>query len=213
MGDYIMKEIFSWTRVIVVVFHIVGLIGMIVPSFQPFFQLLTPFHLIVCTLILLVFHLEWNNQFVFFLLLSYLVGFLAEVMGVKTGFPFGNYEYSGVLGLQLWEVPLMIGVNWFLLVYITGSLLHGRMPYYVAAVIGALIMVLMDVLIEPVAVKLNFWQWENGEIPISNYIGWFGVALILQFFYHRLKFRKENPMSVVLLISLILFFAALNLLL
>jgi uncharacterized membrane protein len=210
MKEYLKVSVVSWTRIIVVVFHIVGLIGMKIPSLLPIFQLLTPFHLLVCTTVLLVFHRDWNKNFILFLILSISLGFLSEVLGVKTGFPFGNYYYSEVLGLQLWEVPLIIGVNWFLLVYITGALFHEKKPFFLAAILGAALLVLIDVLIEPVAVKLNFWQWEDDEIPLSNYIGWFGVAFILQCFYHGLNFQKENPMSDVLIISLIVFFAALN---
>jgi uncharacterized membrane protein len=200
-------------KIVVVVFHLVGLAGMMISEARPIFQLLTPFHLLVCTVLLLSVHKDWNLNFILFLVLSFTLGFLSEVLGVKTGFPFGNYHYSEVLGFQLWEVPVIIGVNWFLLVYLTGSILQGKVPYYWAALIAAILMVIIDVLIEPVAIKLNFWQWEEAKIPLSNYLGWFGVALILHYLYHRLKFHKENPLNWVLLMSLILFFVSLNFLL
>ena len=200
-------------KIIVVVFHLVGLIGMTVPALKPLFQLLTPFHLLICTFILLSFHQDWGKAFKIFVVIAFTVGFSSEVLGVKTGFPFGDYAYSEVLGFQLFEVPLLIGVNWFLLVYLTGALLQGRVSWYLAAVFGAIIMVGLDILIEPVAVKLNFWQWEGAEIPLSNYVAWFVVALIIQIFYHRQKFQKENPLAGVLLMSLVVFFLALNLLL
>jgi uncharacterized membrane protein len=38
---------------------------------------------------------------------------------------------------------------------------------------AALLMVALDVLIEPVAVALDFWQWENAVIPIQNFVMWF----------------------------------------
>jgi len=209
----IFKDRLLVMKIIVVVFHLVGLIGMTVPALKPLFQLLTPFHLLICTFILLSFHRDWGKAFQIFVVIAFTVGFSSEVLGVKTGFPFGDYAYSEVLGFQLFEVPLLIGVNWFLLVYLTGALLQGRVSWYLAAVFGAIMMVGLDILIEPVAVKLNFWQWEGAEIPLSNYVAWFVVALIIQIFYHRQKFQKENPLAGVLLMSLVVFFLALNLLL
>ena len=40
-------------------------------------------------------------------------------------------------------------------------------------------MVLLDIMIEPVAIELDFWQWEGGNIPLQNYLMWFIVALFM----------------------------------
>ena len=93
-------------------------------------------------------------------------------MGVHTGFPFGSYSYGPVLGFQLFEVPLMIGVNWLLLVYMTGNLFRESIANdWLAAALSASVMVLLDIAIEPVAVALDFWTWEGDIIPLSNFIG------------------------------------------
>ena len=133
---------------------------------------------------------------------------------MHTGFPFGNYSYGPVLGFQLFEVPLLIGVNWLLLVYVCGEIFHNRIKNdFLAAGLGSLLMVLLDVLIEPVAVKLDFWSWENEVIPLSNFIGWFGIAFIILLIYRKLTFDKSNVLSLYLLINLAIFFLLLNLLL
>ncbi|MGY6558898.1 MAG: carotenoid biosynthesis protein [Nitritalea sp.] len=194
--------------------HLAGVVGMSVPALQPIFQLLTPFHLLACLLALLYFHRDWSLGFVFFLSASFIIGFGSEVMGVKTGFPFGSYSYGPVLGWQLWEVPILIGVNWMLLVYISAHVVRRfAAQKYLQVILASTLMVLLDFLIEPVAIALDFWSWENTAVPVSNYIGWFGVAVLIQAIYAYSKFEKQNPLADFLLLNLAFFFLILNFLL
>jgi putative membrane protein len=196
---------------IVTVLHIVGIAGMSIPAVRPIFQILTPFNLLLSLGVLMLFHTDWNKSFLFFMLFAFTIGFGSEVLGVHTGFPFGNYSYGPVLGPKLFEVPLMIGVNWLILVYLSGNLLHERIKNdWLAAIGSACLMVGIDFLIEPVAVALDFWSWESGIIPLSNYFGWFGTAFIIQVIYRKMKFQKANSISLFLLMNIIIFFASLN---
>jgi len=197
-------------KFIIAIFYIVGIIGMAVPAVRPFFQILTPFHLILSTVILLLFHKEWSTNFYIFSFLAFTIGFGAEVVGVQTGLIFGDYTYGTVLGPKLLGVPLMIGVNWFLLVYVTGALLQEYVSNDIlAAIIAALLMVFLDFLIEPVAIALDFWTWHSDDVPLSNYLGWFAVAFLIQLIYRKLKFSKDNPIAKFLLICLVVFFGIL----
>ena len=201
-------------KLVITVFYAVGIIGMMIPAFRPAFQMLTPFHLLLSLGILFLFHRDWNLGFLIFAAAAFLLGYGSEVMGVHTGFPFGNYSYGPVLGFQLFEVPLMIGVNWLLLVYMTGNLFNERVSNdMLAAALSASLMVLLDVAIEPVAVALDFWTWEGDIIPLSNFIGWFGVAFLIQLIYRKVVFDKSNAISFYLLLHMAAFFVLLNLLL
>ncbi|WP_373521246.1 carotenoid biosynthesis protein [Aquiflexum sp.] len=198
-------------KLIISVFYLVGIIGMSFPVLKPYFQALTPFHLLLSLGILLLFHSDWNRYFMGFSISAYLIGFGSEVLGVHTGFPFGNYEYGSVLGIKLLDVPLMIGVNWLLLVYLTGNLFEKRVDNdFLAAALGAGLMVIIDFIIEPVAIGLEFWSWEGEIIPLSNYMGWFVVAYFIHLIYRRAMFEKKNLISGFLLLNLIIFFAVLN---
>ena len=198
-------------KLIISVFYLVGIIGMSMPTFRPYFQVLTPFHLLLSLGILLLFHSDWNRSFLVFSILAFVIGFGSEVLGVHTGFPFGNYSYGFVLGIKLFEVPLMIGINWLLLVYLTGNLMENWVRNdFLAAGLGAGLMVAIDFLIEPVAIGLDFWTWEGGKIPFSNYIGWFGVAFLIHMIYRKSLFNKKNPISRFLMLNLIAFFVGLN---
>ncbi|WP_291784498.1 carotenoid biosynthesis protein [Cecembia sp.] len=200
-----------WVKILVSVFYLVGIVGMAIPDVRPFFQTLTPFHLLLTLGVMFWFHKDWNKNFLVFAALAWFLGYGSEVMGVHTGFPFGNYNYGPVLGIKLMEVPLMIGVNWLLLIYLTGSILNRLINIdWLAASIGAITMVSIDYAIEPVAIALDFWSWEGGIIPLSNYIGWFGVAFIIHMIYRKLQFKKENKIAVFLLANLVAFFLILN---
>jgi putative membrane protein len=196
---------------IISAFYVSGIIGLSIPIVRPYFQMMTPFTLILSLGILLLFHCGWNKSFGVFAVLAIILGFGSEVMGVHTGFPFGNYEYGETLGLKLFEVPLVIGVNWLLLVYLTGNLFSSIVKHDgLAAGLAALLMVAVDFLIEPVAVNLDFWSWAGDIIPLSNYFGWVGVSFIIQILYRKFNFLKENMISSYLLINLVTFFAILN---
>lgn len=198
-------------KLIIFVFYLVGIIGMSLPVLKPYFQALTPFHLLLSLGILLLFHTDWNRSFILFSILAFLIGFGSEVLGVHTGFPFGNYAYGSVLGIKLLEVPLMIGVNWLLLVYLTGNIFEKKVNNdFFAAALGASLMVGIDFMIEPVAIGLEFWSWEEGVIPLSNYIGWFAVAYCIHLIYRKANFQKENLISGFLMLNLIIFFVVLN---
>ena len=47
---------------------------------------------------------------------------IAETIGVNFGILFGDYEYGENLGFKIFGVPFLIGINWIVLTFITGSL-------------------------------------------------------------------------------------------
>ena len=53
------------------------------------------------------------------IIVIYLIGVLAEVLGVRYNMIFGNYYYGNSLGPQVLEVPLIIGFNWLTLSFAT----------------------------------------------------------------------------------------------
>lgn len=196
---------------IIIVVHFFGILGLLYPPTRPYFEVATPFSLILTSILLLSFHREWNLAFITFIVITYLSGFLVEVAGVNTNFIFGSYIYGATLGIKLWEVPLIIGLNWLLLTYICGSISSNITDHiFLNSLIGSLIMVILDILIEPVAIHLDFWQWEGGKIPLQNFIGWFLVALILQSVFHNLQFDKKNIMAKYVLSVQAIFFIILQ---
>ena len=172
---------------------------------------------------------EKNTQFFLFLMITVVAGFGVEVLGVNTGLLFGNYNYGTVLGYQWWGVPLIIGVNWFIILYccgITMSSLFKKILVQTSVTLktpipllkaisvitdGATVAVIFDWLIEPVAIKLGFWHWnDGGAIPLYNYICWVVTSLGLLTVFHFLKFDKQNKFAINLLLIQFMFFLLLR---
>jgi uncharacterized membrane protein len=115
-------------------------------------------------------------------------GFAVEAVGVATGFPFGTYDYSGQLGPKLLGVPLIIPLAWTWMAWpawlaalrLTGSAV-GRV------VLAAAGLAAWDLFLDPQMVAEGYWTWRSPTpalpgvpgIPIGNYLGWAGFALLL----------------------------------
>jgi uncharacterized membrane protein len=132
------------------------------------------------------------------------VGFVAETIGVKTGFPFGRYLYTGTLAPSLFGVPLAIACAWMVLFAFVRQ--FTRNVWLAATLLTA-----TDLLIDPLASgALGFWRWSVPGlyfgVPISNFAGWFLVSLLM-FALNRQTVEK-NVSQRVLGASVLLFFAA-----
>lgn len=191
--------------------HIAGAIGLAIPVSRDFFQFLTPFNLLATAAIIFHFEEKKTANYIVLIIVTFLVGYAVEVAGVHTGIIFGEYSYGRTLGIKVFEIPLAIGLNWAILIYASG-LASDRLPIpkVLKALAGAIIMVALDFLIEPVAVKLDFWSWTLESIPLRNYLAWFLISLILHLFYQFLPFSKNNPLAIRLLCIQVLFFLILN---
>jgi uncharacterized membrane protein len=198
---------------ILVLLYGVG-IGGILSDHRAWFLGLTPLILLLSAALLLLSHPHWNASFVLTVLACLAVGFGIEVVGVHTGLVFGDYAYGATLGWKWLDVPLIIGVNWLLLVYGSGMVASRlrRLPRLGRAAIAAALMTLLDLLIEPVAIHFDFWHWRDHVPPLQNYLGWFVVAFALASLFQYASFKKRNPVGLALLGLQFIFFGILNLL-
>jgi len=151
-----------------------------------------------------------------------------EVIGVNTGWLFGDYSYGPVLGYRFEHVPFNIGINWFIIIYCCGISIHTLLlkainrlsietkttPKTLKAISviidGATLAVLFDWLMEPIAVKLNYWQWKGDAIPVYNYFCWFIISMLLLAVFHFCKFNKKNKFAIDLLLIQVMFFLLLR---
>lgn len=176
------------------------------------FSNLSMLNLLLSVLLMAVSHEGDDRRFSILFGITFFLGYLVEVLGVKTGFPFGEYEYGTALGPRVLEVPVIIGVNWFLMVMGSGFLVQKWLSNkWIKILAAALIMVAVDVAIEAVAPKLNYWHWQGAEAPFMNYLGWFAVAVIMQFFFQRTVASHTNKLAVPYIITVAVFFITLNL--
>lgn len=197
---------------VIVLFHLVGLYGFLMPSLESLFIALVPFHLLLMLILLIVSGRDSSWEIITFALVVSLSGFLIEVIGVNTGLIFGSYSYGTALGIKLWDTPLMIGVNWLILVYCTGVFLEQfkLKSRFLFSALGAMILLGLDLLIEPIAMRFDYWTWPGGNIPLQNYTGWYIVSFLLFWYFSGIDFKKENKAAIVLLFAQLSFFAVLN---
>lgn len=194
---------------IVVIFHTVGIVGLLSDD-RAYFLSLSPLNLGLAMACLLLAH-RISARLLVDVLIVGTIGFTAEWIGVHTGWLFGDYSYGENLGTKLFGIPLMIAVNWAMLSFAAiACVLSLRVPDLVKALFSALLMTLLDVLIEPVAVSSDFWSWQGGHIPFYNYVCWFLVAFPLHYYLIRRKTPEQNRVSVGLFGVLIVFFTVLN---
>ena len=75
---------------------------------------------------------------------------------------------------------------------------------------GASIAVFFDWIMEPVAVKLGYWKWHDGNVPFYNYVCWLMVSNIILAIFHFSRFNKQNKFAVNLLLIQMMFFLLLR---
>ncbi len=196
---------------ILIIFHMVGLIGIMLPDFKQLILSLSFLNLLLAFTVIILAENENKLLLISFLSIAFITGISVELIGVHTGMLFGDYSYGANLGPKLWGVPLVIGINWGVLSITTASITQKiNLPVYLKIIVNAFLLVLFDFVMEPVAMKSDFWSWKNDEIPLFNYVCWFFVALILQLIYHWIRKPKSNKVFNALFVIQLLFFIILN---
>lgn len=124
--------------------------------------------------------LVYNSGYtwIIFLVLSGLLAVGFEYLWVQTCFPYGCFSYGDVLGMKLldtvpwtvfvWWTPLIIGVYALLRKYFQNK--------WLIITLWAVLLTLIDMVLDPSAVLLGFWSFTNGgryyNVPRSNFGGW-----------------------------------------
>tara|TARA_B100001057_G_scaffold142521_1_gene142239 strand:+ start:5711 stop:6361 length:651 start_codon:yes stop_codon:yes gene_type:complete len=197
---------------VVWLFHVCGVIG-IGFSNKELFISFTPINLLISFFLLFSNQIQVNSNTIKTVCSIFLIGMIAEIIGVNYGYIFGEYTYLDNLGMKIMGVPLMIGIQWVILSFITGSFAHYffNNKKFKSIILGVFLMILLDVLIEPVAPDLGFWIFESEVAPLQNYIGWLLIAIPAQIIFHFGVEKKEIAFSSNLLIVNFFFFGVLNL--
>jgi putative membrane protein len=194
---------------VLVIFHVVGLLGMLFFDRRSFIEL-SWVNLLISTIIALISYKKKIVSFIIPFLLVVTVTFFAEVIGVKTAILFGHYKYGDVLGLKLLQVPLLIGFLWLTLSLGAKSIIKHftNLPNQTVYVLSALLMVGIDYLIEPIAINFGYWEWQYVDVPIFNYACWFLLAYVNQLLL--IKVKCTNNVLEALFVINALFFSILN---
>lgn len=169
-----------------------------------------------------------SSSFWIFMLLCFVTGIAVEIIGVNSGYLFGNYSYGDVLGPKFFNVPWVIGINWFTTTFCAGYIVFrlnewimkkfnsAIQPSTVVQIFsfvfdGAMLATMFDWVLEPVAQKLGYWQWQPAnEISVFNFVCWFFISALLLAAFRLFKFDKHNHFALHLFIIQLLFFLVLQ---
>ncbi|MBC7556727.1 MAG: carotenoid biosynthesis protein [Chryseobacterium sp.] len=199
---------------LLLLFYFFGTLGISLEEYKNFFLPLTPLNLLLTLTVFYVVNKDFNKRFLILSLLIFIIGFSVEAIGVKTGILFGRYSYGSVFGFKIFDTPLIIGVNWLFLALTT----HGVIQYFTKKplwliFIPPLLMTGLDYIVEPVAMKLGFWSWENGFVPLQNYLMWFATSIFIHGLIYYFRPKINAKISFVIFIAQLIFFGLLNIIL
>lgn len=141
--------------------------------------------LIQASVVVTVLVLDWGWKRTLLSVSMVIVGtILAEIIGTKTGIPFGDYHYTESLQPQIEGVPVLIGFAWLMLLPITWGIAYATpiRNRFAIALYAGVAMTAWDLYLDPQMVGWNLWVWDQvGSlhyfgIPLQNFVGWFLVA-------------------------------------
>jgi len=216
------KTYILWTLFfLTIVIPLINITGGNLPAFN-----LIKFCFPLC---LLLWHSIWVFGFkrsLLILLPPFIIGLIFEIIGVNYGVMFGGHYFYNpdTLGPLLFGVPILIPFFWSFFVYtgytITSSSLtwlNSKKPSKInkkiwllalLVLIDGLLVVAIDLFMDPIMVAGNDWTWINGGayfgVPIGNFIGWFIVAILSTGIFRTCEYyfppaETRAPKSILLI--------------
>ena len=142
-----------------------------------------------------------------FVSICLVVGNGFENLSILTGFPFGHYYFTDVMGPKLFHVPILLGLAYVGMGYLSWTLAsvilrgvrnHAGPGVIALPVVASFVMVAWDLAMDPVwGTLVHGWIWLQGGayfgVPVSNFLGWYlTVYVIYQLFALYLRNRPTN---------------------
>jgi putative membrane protein len=143
--------------------------------------------------------------------LCVVVGNIAENLSIATGFPFGHYYFVELMGPKLFQVPVLLGLAYIGMSYVSWSvarLIVGKPEAPVTGwrivalpAVASAVMVAWDLAQDPIwATVLHGWVWRDGGawfgVPVSNYLGWYGTVFTIDLLF-ALSLRRWPVVKTV----------------
>lgn len=192
--------------IVLAIFYLVGIFIHLNSVFSILLKILTPLFLLMSSA-LVIFEEKPSKQFLIWISLSYLITLIIEIIGVKTGLIFGSYSYGKNLGVKLFDVPLIIGLNWVVLILASiGFVEKINTSIYLKSFLVGIIMVVFDLLLEMSAPRLDYWVFDEEIVPVQNFLLWFIISYALSYFYFNFKVERSFVVARFNLLFQFIFF-------
>lgn len=206
------NKIEFYSRIFFAVIFSVGVLGHSFLFTKNYMLMLTPFVLLISYGILFYFVLKTqDNNFLIWIAATFIFTLICEIIGVNTGLIFGDYVYGKTLGIKFLGVPPIIGMNWIFVIIGAYQISERITQNQISRIlISALLSVGFDFILEPVAIRLDYWTWSAGEIPSYNYFSWFLISMISLLVLSILKAQIQTKIFEYFLVVQVMFFLLLN---
>lgn len=192
------------------IFFAVGIAGFLLPATHNLFVKLIPLALLISGVFLFYFHEKYNSKTIIIFLIVYILGLTVEIIGVNTKLIFGDYTYGNGLGIKIFKTPLIIGLNWLMLVYMSMAVIRRLTKNKIMqAIFAASVLLIYDLVLEQVAPALNMWFWNGDIIPLQNYAAWYIIALFFNVLFIIFKIKTVNKIAPFVLLFQFSFFVIL----
>jgi putative membrane protein len=188
--------------------YTVGVVGHLTDGLLSYMKLLTPLTLLLTSGVVLFSTINNSkNNFIIWAVVTYIITFSLEVIGVKFGIIFGSYWYGETLGVKFLNVPLIIGFNWIMVILgailLTEKILKNKILMTITA---SLLATIFDFFLEPTAIKLGYWNWSDISVPIQNYFAWFIISLLFTVLYFRMGIKVHTDLPIKFFLTQFIFF-------
>jgi uncharacterized membrane protein len=168
---------------------------------------------LACFVVFATYQLGWRRMLAF-LVPTWLVTYVCEFSSTRNGFPFGPYRYfDDTRTTELWiaNIPFFDSLSFVFLSYfsfVVAAALVGdlrQMRSRAVPWLGGVLMMLLDVVIDPVALQGD--KWFLGRIydypyrgfyfgvTAANFAGWFFVGVVTQSIFRALLGAPGLPWS------------------
>lgn len=156
---------------------------------------------------------EWTKRDYLLAVIIALLGWAVEYVGVYYHVPFGIYSYGTGLGFSIREIPLVIGLNWVIVTIGSWSVVQWAFPQWrsnAKVVMSAILMTVLDVMIEPVAPHLDYWMFQLNWPPIENYLSWFWIGLFFSWLVSKWSLKMNTTLAMLIWFCQFFFFVILQ---
>jgi uncharacterized membrane protein len=124
-----------------------------------------------------------------------------EVLGSRTGVPFGRYAYTGRLRPTVGGVPAIVPLAWFAMgvpARATARAALGRRARpWPGRLLGAACLTAWDLFLDPQMVGEGYWSWRRRGryrgIPLTNFAGWYVTSVGIMVLLDRAAPTDEAP--------------------
>ncbi|NYB51970.1 MAG: carotenoid biosynthesis protein [Methanobacteriaceae archaeon] len=158
--------------------------------------------------------LGWKKGLITIIILS-IYAFSIETFAIITGFPYSPFHYTDMIGMKIFGytpftvpfayVPLFLGC-----IYLASKRWSENLKIILAT---AFLVLVVDLVLDPAAVSLNFWVYEHTSIfygvPLQNFLGWIltgAIAALIGLLILKNELKSYKPPAMVSSLFLIMCF-------